>query len=219
MMGVTVAKTGVNWRKAWVKTAFIMGTNLIAAVLVGGAAAALNGGDPFHPVGSSAKMATLVGWLHVSFGATAVAVRASARFLDDAEEADDLRREGCALLLGAGALVAAGSSLIMLALAGLGSVLSPLAMLNIVLFLNALAWLLVWVRLRLLDELNRAVARDAGYLAITWLSLIGGTWAMLAHLGFANAPAPLDWLTMINGFSFVAGLVALARKGGFAHSG
>ncbi len=214
-MDIATDKAGPNWRKAWVKTGFIFGANLIAAVLIGGAAAALNGGDPFHPVGGSAKMAALVGWLHVSFGATAMALRASARFLNDAEEADDLRREGRALLLGGSALIAAGSSMILLSLAGQGSPVPPAGALVAALVLNALAIILVGIRWRLLDELNRALTRESGYLALTWLSLVGGTWAILAHLGFADAPAPLDWLTMIWGFSFVAGLVALARRGGF----
>jgi hypothetical protein len=218
-MEMATGKAGPNWRTAWVKIVFILGANLIAALLVGGAAAALNGGDPFHPVGASAKMAALVGWLHVSLGATAAGVRACARFLNDAEEADDLRREGRALLLGAGALIAAGSSLILLSLAQPGGPVSPGDALAGTLSLTVLAWILVSIRWRWLDELNRAVARDAGHLAITWLSVGGGTWAMLAHLGFARAPAPLDWLTMIGGLGVVAGLVALARKGGFANPG
>jgi hypothetical protein len=64
--------------------------------------------------------------------------------------------------------------------------------------------------------LNRSAARESGYLAFTCLTWVGGTWAMLAHVDFVAAPSALDWLTMINGFSFVAGLAAFARKGGFA---
>ncbi len=47
-------------------------------------------------------------------------LRASAGFLPDADDADELRRQGHALLLGAGALIASGSSLILLSLAGPG---------------------------------------------------------------------------------------------------
>jgi hypothetical protein len=82
--------------------------------------------------------------------------------------------------------------------------------------LNLLAALLIAIRARGLDELNRNVARYAGHFAFLWLSWVGGTWAILAHLQFMTAPAPLDWLTMLHGFSFVASLVALARRGGFA---
>lgn len=126
-----------------------------------------------------------------------------------------MRREGRALLLGAGALVASGSSLILLSAAGPNGAVSPAGALAGALFLNVLATILAVTRLRGMDELNRAVARESSSLAFTWLSTVGGTWAMLAHLGFVDAPAPLDWLTMLSGFTFVAGLVAFARKGGF----
>jgi hypothetical protein len=39
---------------------------------------------------------------------------------------------------------------------------------------------------------------------------------VLAHVHFTPAPDALDWLTMLHGFSFVAGLVAAARRGIFA---
>jgi len=202
-------------RNAAVKAVFILGANAVVVALFSVLARGLTGADAFHLGGGSAGWAALVGWLHVSFGATAAAMRASARFLTDVEEADDLRQQGRALLLGAGALIAAGWSLILLALAELGGEVPPSTMLKVVLVLNAIAWLLVWVRYRHLDELNRAMTKDAGYLTIIWLSLVGGTWASVAHLGLATAPSPLDWLTMINGFGFVAGLHALARRGGF----
>jgi hypothetical protein len=38
---------------------------------------------------------------------------------------------------------------------------------------------------------------------------------MLAHLNFVAAPSALDWLTMLAGASFVAGLVAAGRMGVF----
>lgn len=165
--------------------------------------------------GASEVLAVAVGMMHVSFGLTAAAVRASARFLDDAEEAEEVHREGRALLLGAGALVAAGSSLILLSLSGPGRLVPPAGGLAGALLLNALAWILVAVRSRRLDELSRVAEREAGSLAIGWLSLVGGTWAILAHLGFVPAPAPLDWLTMIWGFNFAAGIIAAARRGAF----
>ena len=214
-MAMATDKARPSVRNASVKAAFILVANLVVAAALIGPMAMLSGADPFHPGGASSGWAAFVGLLHVTFGATALAMRASARFLDDAEEAEDLRREGRALLLGAGALIAAGSSLILLALAGPESRLTPSQTLAGVLSLTALAWVLVWVRWRLLDELNRAVTTDAGYLTVTWLSLVGGTWAIAAHLGLAPTPAPLDWLTMISGFSFIAGLAALARRGGF----
>jgi hypothetical protein len=214
-MDIARDKAWANGRNAAVKVAFILGANLAVAGPITILFRALTGADPFHPGGTSAGLAALVGWLHVSFGATAAAMRATARFLDDAEEADDLRREGRALLLGAVALVAAGVSLIVLSLAGQARPIAPGTGAITALSLTALALIVAALRWRGLDELNRAVARDAGCLAFTWLSLGGGTWALLAHLGLTGAPAPLDWLTMLGGSSVLASLVALARKGGF----
>ena len=166
--------------------------------------------------GVSEKWATIVGLAEMGFGLIAAGFGACAGFLHGTEEAEDLRRERRALLLGAGALLSAGSSLILVTLAGPAAVLSAATGVWGAITLNLLAALLIAIRARGLDELNRNVARDAGHFAFLWLSWVGGTWAILAHLQFMTAPAPLDWLTMLHGFSFVAGLVALARRGGFA---
>ena len=41
---------------------------------------------------------------------------------------------------------------------------------------------------------------------------VGGGWAMLAHLGYVPAPAPLDWLTMLTLLMFAASFIALGRR-------
>ncbi len=164
---------------------------------------------------ASAFFAGVVGMLQISFGLVAAAVRAGAAFQDDPEEADELRREGGSLLLGAGALISAGAALILLSLAGPGRFVPSADGLLGWLFLSLLATVLVAARWRGLDERNRAAVRESGHLAFKWMALIGGAWAMLAHLEFLAAPSPLDWLTMFGGFSFVAGLVAAGRMGTF----
>lgn len=198
-----------------VKLGFVLGAYAALAALVFLWASTLGQAAEEQAGGLSDGLAFAVGLALIGFGLIAAALRTSARFLDDPEEANDLRREGRALLLGAGALIAAGSSLILLSIAGPGRLVPPAVGLVGALSLNVLAMVLVAVRAQGLDELNRAVARESNHLAFTWFSVIGGTWAMLAHLEFAAAPTPLDWLTMFSGFSFVAGLVAMARKGGF----
>lgn len=205
-----------NTRNRWIKTAFQVAVLLPFWALAMLAAGTLGTNDTLQAGGGSETWARLVGIAVISFGLIAGGLGACARFLDRSEEAEDLRRESRALLLGSGALVSAGISLILLSIAGPGRLVSPGAGLAAVLVLNMLATLLVAVRWRRLDELNRRVARDAGHLAFTWLSWVGGTWAILGHLGFVAAPSPLDWSTMLLGFSFVAGLVAFGRKGGFA---
>jgi hypothetical protein len=163
----------------------------------------------------SVFFAEVVGMLQISFGLVAAAVRASAAFQDDPQEADELRREGRVLLLGAGALISSGAALILLSLAGPGRIVPSVIGLLGWLFLNILAAVLAALRWRRLDELNRAAARESDHLAFKWLSLVGGVWAMLAHLNFVAAPSVLDWLTMLGGASLVAGLVAAGRMGVF----
>jgi hypothetical protein len=197
------------------KLVLVMGANLAGVGLIGWALSAFGHADMFHAGGPPETAAAFVGLLHVSFGLTAAAIRATARFEPDAEQAEDLRREGRALLLGAVALIAAGLSLIVLSLAGPDRPIAPLPGAVAAIGLNLFALLVAAVRLRGMDELNREMARDAGRLAFAWLSLFGGTWAVLGHLGYLRAPTPLDWLAMMGGFSFVAGLVALAKRGGF----
>lgn len=212
---MTIAIDKPNAHPTWIKLAFVIGAHLpLAALIVWGSthlgrAGIAPGGDPY------AGIATLVGLLHISFGLVALALRASARFLGDTEEADDFRREGRALVLGGAALVAAGASMVLLSLSGPESAVSATAGLVGTLLLSAIAMILAGARLRQMDELNRALAKEANHLAFVWFSLVGGTWAILAHLGFVYAPTPLGWLTLIWSFSFVAGLVALARRGGF----
>jgi len=202
-------------RSGRVKGAFVLAAYAFLGVLVKLGGETLGRTEEVQAGGLSEGVARGVGLAMIAFGLTAAALRASARFLDDTEEASELRREGRALLLGAGALVAAGSSLILLSLAGPERLVPPAGGLAVVLLLNTLAAVFVATRWRQLDELNRTVARDAGSLASSWLFWVCGTWATVAHLGFVGAPAPLDWVTMLSGFSFVAGLVAMARKGGF----
>lgn len=213
-MEMATERSGAMPRSARVQQTFIVAANVLFAAIIVLATVALSESGAALKGGFSEGAAFVVGLLHVSFGITAAAVRASARF-QDAEDAGEVRREGRALSLGAGALMAAGSALILLSLAGPGRLVPPAGALAGALVLSALAWILVSVRWRGLDEMNRAATRDSGYLAFTWFSLVGGTWAMLAHLGFAAAPAPLDWLTMLNGFGFVAGLIVAARRGAF----
>jgi hypothetical protein len=213
-MDMTTDGQGAHERSAWAQPAIVLTANALFGVLVVLAIVALGKIDAVRAGGISERAAFLVGLLHVAFGITAAAVRASAPFLHDLDEADDVRQQGRALLLGAIILIAAGSSLILLSLAGPGRLLPQSAALAGWLLLTTIVAVLAPVRWRLLDELDRALSRDTARLAASLISLVGGTWATLAHLGFVGAPAPLDWLTMFAGFGFVAGMVELARRGG-----
>jgi hypothetical protein len=215
MNAMATDDSDANSHNARVKLAFQLAVHVpfwglvLLGILMLGETSEVQAGD------SSENWARIVGLAVIGFGLIAAGLGACANYLDDSEEAVDLRQERRALLLGAGALVSSGASLILLSLAGPGRLVPAAVGLSGALLLNVCATLLVAIRWRRLDELNRGVARDAGYLAFTCSLWVGGTWAMLAHLDFVSAPASLDWLTMFHGFSFVAGLVAAGRKGSF----
>jgi hypothetical protein len=214
-MATTTNRAGANPHSAQVKLICVLAANVPFSALVLWGTVTLGKNHIVKSGGAAEMVAAVVGMLHISFGLTAAAIRASGYFIHDTDESDELRRQGRALLLGAGALVAAGSSLILLSLAGPGRLVPPTFGLVLVMLLTILATVLVAIRLRLLDELDRAVARESGYLAFGWFSMVGGTWAILTHLGFVATPTPLNWLTMIYGFSLVAGIIASAHRGGF----
>ena len=60
---------------------------------------------------------------------------------------------------------------------------------------------------------GRAVGRETGALSFYLTVAIGGTWALLAHLGFAPAPQPLDWLTMFWSLMLVACFIIIGKRG------
>lgn len=197
-----------------IKKAFQLGIHVPFWAIVLLAAAVLGKRGDLTPTASE-HWAMIVGFAEIGFGLIAAGFGACANYLDESEESQDLRRERRALLLGAGALVSAGSALILISLTGSDRFVSPVAGVTGVLLLNLSAAILAAIRLRGMDELNRGVARDASHLALTSLAWFGGTWALLAHVQFTPAPDALDWLTMLHGFSFLAGLVAAARRGVF----
>jgi hypothetical protein len=136
-----------------------------------------------------------------------------ARFIDmDPEAADDLRERSRLTLYSLVWMAASGLLLIMLSLAGPGGVVSPAAALT-----GALALVPVLVGLgiavwRLSDELGRTLSHEAGNIAFYLTQVLGGGWAMLAHLRFVAAPAPLDWLTLFTVLMFAAAFIAAGRR-------
>lgn len=207
-------ESGSRAHNSRIKKAFQLGIHVpFWAIVLLAAATLRERGD--LTLTASEHWAIIVGFAEIGFGLIAAGFGASANYLDDSEEGQDLRRERRALLLGAGALVSAGSALILACLTGAERLVPPGAGVTGTLLLNLSATVLATIRLRGMDELNRGLARDASHLALTWLAWFGGTWALLAHVRFTPAPDALDWLTMLHGFSFVAGLVAAARRGVF----
>jgi hypothetical protein len=150
-----------------------------------------------------------------SLGGLALAgVHARADLIDDEDAADQMRERGRVMLYSYVWTAACGLLLIGLSLAGAGGLLAsePVPTLAGILVLLGAATALSIAVWRLMDELDRTLSQEAGNIAFYLILLLGGGWAMLAHLGFVAAAAPLDWLTMFTFIMFAAGFIAVGRR-------
>jgi succinate dehydrogenase hydrophobic anchor subunit len=162
-------------------------------------------------------------WIAAATGATLIviaclgtfataSVHAGADLVDDEMAADDMRERGRLILCSLAWIAACGLLLIGLSLAGPGGVLSPVAALAGALVLIAVLTVLGIAAWRLSDELGRTLSSETGNMAFYLIWVLGSGWAMLAHLGFVAAPAPLDWVTMVTVLLFAASFVVLGRR-------
>ncbi|RPF72036.1 hypothetical protein [Aurantiacibacter spongiae] len=166
--------------------------------------------------GPSQEIAALVAMIYL---VTALAVGIGlaspgfgARFLN-VEDAEELREQRRMLGYSSAGMVALGVALILAALAApVGPVPETVALVAVVL-LVAFAWWAGARQRRHTDELMNSVSREATSIGFYLLFLIGGGWALLAHVGYAPAPAPLDWLTMFAGLLLLAAFIAGGKRG------
>ena len=148
-------------------------------------------------------MSVAVGLASPSFGA---------RFLN-VEDADELREMKRTLLFSSIGMFAFGLALVLAALAGPDAPIDPMAGLAGFIVLIAIGGYAGIRQQRHTDELMKSVSLEATSLAFYLTFLFGGGWALLAHLGFADGPAPLDWLTMFAGIMLVASFAICGRRG------
>jgi hypothetical protein len=212
MMETTINKPVPNWRKA--VTSGLVGAVVGAAGMVG--LLGLHESGALGDLGASGMIACVVGAVYVLIGVQVglgVALPAlGGRFLN-VEDAEEIREQRGMLAYAAAGMTAWGGALMVVALAGPGGVLAPgmglaaaLGLIAVTILLTALMW-------RHMDELMRGMSRECGNIGFYLLLLVGGTWALLAHLGFAAGPAPLDWLTMFTALTLLASFVAVGMRG------
>lgn len=197
--------------------------NFVILSAVAGAVAilAISGSRPlasagtFGTMGVSQWAAAGVGVALLFFAALLSVSVATARrgwTLLDVEQLETLRERSRLLFLSAIMMAAMGLMLILLSLAGPGSVLPPAGALTGLLVLTAVTTALTIAAWRVMDELDRTLSYETGNMAFYLMMLLGGGWATLAHLGFVAAAAPLDWLTMFTVISFVASFIVAGRR-------
>jgi len=165
--------------------------------------------------GMSAWVAAVMGATLVVLpvlGSLAVASAHTSADILDRDAAEELRERSRLFLYSFAWTAGCGLLLILLALAGPVGIVSPVAALAGVLALIALLVVLGIAAHRLSDELAHTLSREAGTMAFYLIFGLGGGWAMLAHLGFVAAPAPLDWLTLFIVLLFAASIIATGRR-------
>ena len=167
-------------------------------------------------MGASERVAAGTGAILVFFAALGTFVTAtaqtSANLIDDELAADDMRERGRLFLCSFAWIAACGLLLIVQGLAGPGGVLPPPTALAGALILVAILAVLGFVTRRMSDELVRTLSYESSAMAFHLVLVFGGGWAMLAHLGFVAAPAPVDWLTLFTVLLFAASFIAVGRR-------
>lgn len=135
-----------------------------------------------------------------------------ARFLN-VEDADELREQRLMLGWSAMGMIAMGVALVLAAIGAPGGPIAPPVTLVAVVVLVAIGWFAGLRQRRHTDELMTSVSKEATSIAFYLTFLLGGGWALLAHLDYTAAPQPLDWLTMFAGFLLIACFVAAGKRG------
>jgi len=132
--------------------------------------------------------------------------------IEDELAAEEMRERSRLLLCSFAWMIGCGLLLIGSSLAGPGGLLSPAAAGAGALVLIAILTLLTIAAWRLSDELGHTLSHETGNMAFYLILVLGGGWAILAHLGFVPAPAPLDWLTIFIVLLFAASFIVLGRR-------
>jgi len=167
-------------------------------------------------LGVSATVAALVGMFYVvigfgiAFGSASPQV--GAKFLN-VEDADELREQKKVLGLSGVAMLMWGAALVALALAAPDGPVPQGVALAVGLTGLVIGTVLSIQVYRASDELMLAVNLEGGALSYGLVFVVVGGWAMLAHLGYTAAPAPLDLLSLFYVLVLVASFAAVGRRG------
>ena len=203
-------------KKRTKKTVFSFVLGGLAGGLGAAAMIALIDSGKLGETNTSVEIAALVGLVYV---VTTLAIviglanpKAGATFLN-VEDAEEIREQKSMLTYSAIAMGGAGAALIVVALGAPGGLIDPVVSLVVYVALSILAVVVSLRSRRYQDELMRAMGQESGAVAFYLLALVGGSWSVLAHLGFVAAPAALDWLTMMWGLLLLATFIVVGKRG------
>jgi hypothetical protein len=212
-MEMTMDKTAPpKWRKHVIGLLLGMASGLLGAM----AMMWLIDSGTLGELGRSQVAAAMVGLIYcltaaaVAFGLVSPSM--GSRFLN-VEDAEELLEQRRMLAFSAVSMIAMGVILFLLAVSGPGGIVEPLVAVSATVSLLCLVTVLSLAQWHLMDELLREVSSAGGNVSYYLVALIGGGWAVLAHLGYVVPPAPLDWITMFAGLALVGTFVAAGRRG------
>ena len=172
--------------------------------------------ERFAGGGTSVEIASLVGLFYLIIGLMvglgALNPKAGAKVLN-VEDEDELREQRRQLLYSSLAMVLAGISLAVVAHAGSAGPIDPAIALGIYVVCSVIAVFVSLKSRKYSDELMQAVGTETSSLSFYLVVLFGGTWALLAHLGYLTAPQPLEWLTMFWAVMLLATFIVVGKRG------
>ena len=167
-------------------------------------------------IGASREIASLIGILFLLIaliiGIGIISPKHGSKILN-VEDAEELEEQKADLFYSALVMLIGGVSLMILAFAepvgpiGRGVALAAFLVSTVVTVVCSLA------AQKKQDELMREIGKECAVVAFYIVTAIGGTWAVLAHLDYVAAPAPLDWMTMFWGFTLLAAFITTGRRG------
>lgn len=167
-------------------------------------------------IDTSRSIAALVASLYLLCGAFVgiglLNPRLGEKFLN-VEDADELREQMTMLRYSVFTIISIGVCLFMLALA------APAGPVPVEIAVAVIAALMIACiftsrrQMAVVDELIKSVSRESTSTAFYTLFVVGGGWAMLAHLGYVAGPAALDWVTMFAVVMLFGAFWACGRRG------
>lgn len=167
-------------------------------------------------LGASREIAALVAILYLLMGAIIgfglVTPKYGAKVLN-VEDAEEIGEQRSQLLLSAVAVLVSGIVLMVLALSGPVGPIPVEIVLGVFVLGCAITAYCSLAAQKHQDELMREVGKECSSFALYLIFTVGGLWTTLAHLGYAAAPAPIDWLTMFWGLTILAAFIVTARRG------
>lgn len=198
------------------KTALAMGMGAIVGFFGASAVMRVMDSETFEGAGASVEIASLVGMFYlvvgVIVGLGALNPKAGAKVLN-VEDEDELREQRQQLIYSSVAMALAGIALIVVAHAGRTGTIDPGIALGIYIVCSVVSVIISLKSRKYSDELMRAVGTETASLSFYFVVLVGGTWALLAHLQFLVGPTPLDWLTMFWSLMMLAVFIVLGKRG------